>query len=95
MPETQQTLCAPDRAAPPTDFPNCQPYLTEREVAAMLSVAPQTLRRWRMEAARGATLCGPRFLRIGRRSIRYLRADVERYTEQQRALAAAELGISA
>jgi predicted DNA-binding transcriptional regulator AlpA len=48
----------------------------------MLDVAPQTLRRWRSEAQRGLPLQGPRYLRVGRRSVRYRLSDVRSYLDE-------------
>lgn len=55
--------------------------LNEREAAAILKVAPQTLRTWR---SRGR---GPRYLRLGggdRASIRYDRAELETFIDAGR-----------
>jgi predicted DNA-binding transcriptional regulator AlpA len=45
--------------------------LGERELAAKLSLAPATLRNWRV------TGLGPRFVRLSARAVRYRGADVE------------------
>lgn len=52
---------------------NTAPLLDERELAARLGLSLSTLRNWR--AARR----GPRFIKLGRRAVRYRAADVERF----------------
>ena len=55
--------------------------LNEREAAALLKVAAQTLRNWR---SRGR---GPRYIRLGvgeRTSIRYDRAELETFIDAGR-----------
>ena len=47
--------------------------LTEKDVAAMLSLEPATLRNWRVKGE------GPPFVRLSRRAIRYSRADVSEW----------------
>lgn len=49
--------------------------LGEREVAAALSVAVNTLRNWRWKGE------GPRAIKLGKRVVRYRRADVEAFIE--------------
>ncbi|HKT32838.1 MAG TPA: helix-turn-helix domain-containing protein [Gammaproteobacteria bacterium] len=46
-------------------------FLSDVEVAALLSVCVKTLRNWR------ATGRGPRFVKIGDRCVRYKPADVK------------------
>ena len=68
-----------------TITPTPQPALTlapgdlldEREAAAFLRVAVQTLRNWRWRGE------GPRFRKIGLRMVRYRRADLEAFIEGQ------------
>jgi hypothetical protein len=55
--------------------------LIEREAAAFLRVAPQTLRTWRSEGR------GPAYARLGagkRTSVRYDRRDLESFIEAGR-----------
>lgn len=49
------------------------PLLTSQQVADLLAVELRTVEDWR---ARGV---GPRFVRVGRRMVRYRPADVESY----------------
>ena len=49
--------------------------LDEREVAAALNVALNTLRNWRWKGE------GPRFVKIGKRAVRYRRSDVYAFIE--------------
>ena len=49
--------------------------LTDAEVAAMYGMSRITLANWR------STKRGPRFSRIGMRSVRYLRSDVEAFAQ--------------
>jgi excisionase family DNA binding protein len=46
---------------------------TQREAAAVLRLSERTLERWRVQGI------GPRFVRLGRRSIRYPQQNVEAY----------------
>lgn len=49
--------------------------LDETEASATLSVAVQTLRNWRWKGE------GPRYLKIGKRTVRYRRADLDAFVE--------------
>lgn len=49
--------------------------LTDREVSALLGISTVTLCNWR------STGTGPRYRKIGKRAVRYLRADVEAFIE--------------
>ena len=49
--------------------------LEEREAAAILSASVQTLRNWRWKGE------GPRFRKIGKRLVRYARADLLSFIE--------------
>lgn len=51
--------------------------LTTREAAERLGIGRQTLERWR--AAGG----GPSFVRLGRRSVRYRREDVDDFVRER------------
>ena len=50
--------------------------LDETEAAASLNVAVQTLRNWRWKGGEGL-----RYVKIGKRTVRYRRADVEAFIE--------------
>lgn len=50
--------------------------LTEREVADRLRVSEKTLQNWRW-CGEG----GPRAIKLGKRAVRYRRADVEAFIE--------------
>jgi excisionase family DNA binding protein len=49
--------------------------LTSREVAALLKVEPDTLRKWRQQGR------GPRVVSDGQRYVRYRPSDVRAYLE--------------
>lgn len=49
------------------------PTLTTRAAARYLSVSEAGLHRWRRLG------CGPAYLRLGKRSVRYRTADLEHY----------------
>ena len=67
----------------PTVTPTPQPAATlapgdlldEREAAAILGAGVQTLRNWRWRGE------GPRFRKIGKRLVRYARADLQTFIE--------------
>lgn len=50
--------------------------LTTTEAARVLRLSPQTLATWR---CRGD---GPKFVRLGKRRVLYLRADLERWVAE-------------
>ena len=68
---------------PPTITPTPQPaptlapgdLLADREAAAILGISVQTLANWRWRGE------GPRFRKIGKRMVRYARADLEAFIE--------------
>lgn len=49
---------------------NTQTLLTSTEAAAFLQVAEKTLAKWRVKGT------GPKFRRLGHRTVRYLQADL-------------------
>jgi len=51
------------------------PLLTTEQAAKVLSVAPDTLKYWRVKRWMG----GPRFVRFGRGIVRYLTSDLKDY----------------
>tara|TARA_R110000851_G_scaffold72099_1_gene160004 strand:+ start:1426 stop:1650 length:225 start_codon:yes stop_codon:yes gene_type:complete len=51
--------------------------LDENQAAVSLSIAVQTLRNWRWKGI------GPRFRKIGARTVRYHRADLAAFIERQ------------
>ena len=53
-------------------------YLTEKQVSVQTGIALSTLRNWRWERKNIP------YLRIGKRSVRYLRSDVEHFMESHR-----------
>lgn len=55
-------------------------YLDTRETSALTTVPVETLEWWRKRGDRG-----PRWFRMGERLIRYDRADVLRWIEDQKA----------
>jgi predicted DNA-binding transcriptional regulator AlpA len=50
-------------------------FITSAEAAIMLGVLPRTLSAWRYRKK------GPRFVRIGKSTIRYRRADITNYID--------------
>lgn len=46
-------------------------FLTEKEAADALLVKRETLRKWRRQG------CGPRYIRCGKRLVRYFLEDIE------------------
>ncbi|MCC6192812.1 MAG: helix-turn-helix domain-containing protein [Anaerolineales bacterium] len=62
-------VAAPSTTANPADL------LAEHEAAASLSIAVQTLRNWRWKGE------GPRFVKVGKRAVRYRRADLAAFVE--------------
>ena len=73
------------RPTPPTPAPHAAPngdarpvtpgYLTEREAAAFLSLAPETLRTWR------ARRTGPPYVKLGGRAVRYPVAGLRQWAD--------------
>ncbi|KAA2213203.1 helix-turn-helix transcriptional regulator [Teichococcus oryzae] len=59
------------RAAAPT--PHHPPLLTPEDVAARLGVSRKALERWR------CTGDGPRFVRLGHKTVRYRHQDIETF----------------
>jgi excisionase family DNA binding protein len=51
--------------------------LTVKEVSRRLRVSPEKLRRWRVQGE------GPRYVRIGHRSLRYPEAEVEKFIQDK------------
>lgn len=62
-------IAASPSAANPADL------LAENEAAAALAVAVHTLRNWRWKGE------GPRFVKVGKRAVRYRRADLAAFVE--------------
>lgn len=58
---------APALAAAPADL------LDENEAATSLNLAVQTLRNWRWRGE------GPRYVKLGKRTVRYRRGDLEAF----------------
>ena len=55
--------------------------LTEAETAVYLSVSRSLLRQSRMNGERKGRLSGPPFIKMGSRSIRYLKEDLDEWLE--------------
>lgn len=69
-------LQSPIVPVPPSAAPlNPADLLDEREVAKALRIALNTLRNWRWRGG------GPRFVKLGKRAVRYRRADVDAFIE--------------
>jgi predicted DNA-binding transcriptional regulator AlpA len=62
--------------------------LTSRETAAIIGVSEQTLRAWRLKGF------GPVYRRVGSRTIRYLRRDVDEYMQRRGYRSTSEYGQS-
>ncbi len=61
---------------PPNTAPlNPADLLNEQEVADLLHVAVNTVRNWRWRGE------GPRAIKLGKRAVRYRRADVDAFIE--------------
>lgn len=61
---------------PPSAAPiNTAELLTEQEVAGLLNIAVKTVQNWRWKGE------GPRAVKLGKRAVRYRRADVEAFIE--------------
>ncbi|WP_019647023.1 helix-turn-helix transcriptional regulator [Novispirillum itersonii] len=58
-------------------LPNVDDLLTPEEAAALLSVSPATLERWRAHRP----IYGPAFIRISSRIIRYRQGDIRAFIE--------------
>ena len=54
-------------------------FLTTAEAAAMLKLRPSALEKWRLLGT------GPKFLKLGKRAVRYRVSDVEHWIEIQQA----------
>lgn len=59
-------------------------FLTTNELASELGLHPVTLIQWRTAGNRG-----PRFHRLSRRAVRYARADVDAWLEENGSVLAA------
>ena len=60
---------------------NKQRALTEAEAAEYLSVSRSLLRQGRMAGDRKGRLSGPPWIKMGSRSIRYLKEDLDQWLE--------------
>ncbi|WP_019647225.1 helix-turn-helix transcriptional regulator [Novispirillum itersonii] len=59
-------------------LPNADDLLTPEQAAALLSVSPATLERWRARRP----LHGPAFIKMSPRVVRYRRSDVTAFIEE-------------
>lgn len=55
--------------------------LTEEQAAEYLSISRSVLRKSRMEGERENRLSGPRWIKMGSRSVRYLKEDLDFWLE--------------
>ncbi len=62
--------------------------LDQAGAAEILGLSPRTLESWRV------TGTGPRFVRLGRRAIRYRRAELERWISEQEVNSTSQRGGS-
>ena len=58
-----------------------QRAFTEAQAAEYLSISRSLLRQSRMNGFREGRLSGPPFIRLGSRSIRYLKEDLDQWLE--------------
>lgn len=72
---SHQSHSVPDSLSASPDLPRPGDLLDEHEVAAILSVRVNTVRNWR------AIRQGPTFVKIGKRAVRYKRADVAAFID--------------
>jgi excisionase family DNA binding protein len=66
-----------------SDLSSARQFLTTNDLAGLLGVANNTLRRWRSEG------CGPRHVKLSRRAIRYSREAVSEWLAENGQLKAA------
>ncbi|MDO8954609.1 MAG: DNA-binding protein [Gammaproteobacteria bacterium] len=52
---------------------------TEKEAAAYIGMSMSFLRKARMNGSRPGGVTAPRFYKIGKKSVRYLRSELDRY----------------
>ncbi len=64
------------RFDPPIDFAELKTYLRPKEAAIFMGVGVQTLNNWRSQKK------GPKFVRIGRKCIRYEQEELIRFMEE-------------
>lgn len=57
--------------------PGCAPALDTAQAAAYTGLAPNTLEKLRCVGG------GPRFVRYGRRAVRYLKADIDHWLAER------------
>ena len=71
----------PTAVSPQQEQPAARALLDDVEVADRLNVSLQTVRNWRARRE------GPRYVKLGKRSVRYRPEDVEAFIEGERACA--------
>lgn len=62
-----------------TTSPDQDQLLTVEETAALLKISTETLKEWRLNAEGE----GPKFLRLGHRTVRYRRSDVAQWMDER------------
>jgi excisionase family DNA binding protein len=60
--------------------------LTTRQAARLLGFSPRALEGWRLRGG------GPAFVRVSRRSVRYRRADLDRWAEERLRISTSDPG---
>lgn len=70
----RSTIAQLTRSRGDQDSDSFDQLLTERQAAALLSVTPRALQKWRSNGR------GPEFIRISSRCIRYRRIDLAAWT---------------
>jgi hypothetical protein len=56
--------------------------LTTEEAAVLLRMSPQTLANWRCDPQRAPEHGGPRYIRLGKGSIRYRQSELLRWLDR-------------
>jgi excisionase family DNA binding protein len=62
-----------------TEHTDQDQLLTVEETAALLKVSTETLKEWRL-AGEGE---GPKFMRLGHRTMRYRRSDIAKWMDER------------
>ena len=73
-----------DKKVPDPGAEHQEYYYTPKKLAGLLNVSPSTLSYYRQQKI------GPKFRRIGYRSCRYLKTDVQAYLAEREGLSTAE-----
>lgn len=74
----------------PISFPFCEEkqLLNEKQAASFLGFTHRTLQMWRLQGG------GPTFLKIGKKSVRYMLKDLVEWAESQRRISTSDTSES-